>query len=554
MSFRAQDLDQVPAETADVARAAFPKGHAYLTLRDKFGTLFPDELFRKLFAWRGQPAEAPGRLAVITILQFAEGLSDQGAADAVRSRLDWKYLLALELKDPGFDASVLSEFRGRLVAGGAEQLLLETLLKQFEAAGLLVRGGRMRTDATHVLTAVRTLHRLECVGETLRQVLEVLAVAAPEWLRAQVPAEWFARYGRRFEEYHLPLGRAARYALAETIGADGFQVLSWIYAPSAPHWLRELPAVAILRQIWLQQFYATPAGKPVRWRAADDLPPSSQLICTPYDAEARYSQKRTTIWTGYKTHLTETCDGDRPHLITDVQTTVATAADVDQVSKIQADLAARDLLPVQQLVDSAYLSGQQVLTSQRTHGIDLIGPMLGDHSWQARAPRGYAASNFVLDWSAQQARCPQGQTSVKWTATQHLKGQPVVVIRFGQAACQACPVRSDCVRSASSPRVLKLRPQAEHETLLAARARQLTADFRTLYATRAGIEGTLSQAVRNSGLRRSRYIGLAKTHLQHVLTASATNLLRVAAWLMDRPVAHTRHSAFGKLRPALALA
>jgi transposase len=277
MSLRPQDLDQVPAETAEVARAAFPKGHAYLTLRDKFGALFSDELFRKLFAWRGQPAEAPGRLAVVTVLQFAEGLSDQPAADAVRSRLDWKYLLALELKDPGFDASVLSEFRSRLVAGGAEQLLFETILKQFREAGLLKAGGRARTDATHVLAAVRTLHRLECVGETLRRALDVLAVAVPEWLRARVPPEWFERYGHRFEEYRLPVGRPARYALAEQIGADGFQLLGWIYAPTAPAWLRELPAVEVLRQIWLQQFYATPAGKPVRWRQADDLPPSTQL-------------------------------------------------------------------------------------------------------------------------------------------------------------------------------------------------------------------------------------------------------------------------------------
>ncbi len=554
MSLRPQDCEQVPTETAEVARAAFPKGHAYLTLRDKFGALFTDELFQKLFAWRGQPAEAPGRLAVVTVLQFAEGLSDQQAADAVRSRLDWKYLLALELKDPGFDASVLSEFRGRLVAGGAEQLLFETVLKQFGEAGLLQRGGRARTDATHVLAAVRTLHRLECVGETLRQALEVLAVVIPDWLRAQVPPEWFERYGRRFEDYRLPVGRPARHGLAETIGADGFQLLGWVYAPSAPLWLRELPAVQVLRQVWLQQFYATPPGQPVRWRQADDLPPSTQLICTPYDAQARYSQKRQTIWTGYKVHLTETCDPDQPHFITDVQTTLAPLADVDQLPKIQADLAGRGLLPAEQMVDAAYVSSQQVLASRQTYGIDLVGPMPGNQSWQARAQQGYATPDFALDWAAQQARCPQGHTSVKWTTTHNRHGQPVVVVRFDKATCRVCPARAACVRSADNPRVLSLRPQAEHAALLAARARQLTPDFQTLYATRAGIEGTLSQAVRNSGLRRSRYLGLAKTHLQHLLTATATNLLRAAAWLMGRPFARTRRTAFAKLAPALALA
>jgi transposase len=551
MSLRPQDYEQVPPETAEVARAAFPKGHAYLTLRDKFGALFGDEQFRKLFAWRGQPAEAPGRLAVVTVLQFAEGLSDQQAADAVRSRLDWKYLLALELKDPGFDASVLSEFRSRLVAGGAEQLLFETVLKQVGEAGLLKRGGRTRTDATHVLAAVRTLHRLECVGETLRQALDVLAVAVPEWLRAQVPVEWFERYGHRFEDYRLPATRPARYALAEQIGADGFQLLGWVYAPPAPHWLRELPAVEILRQVWLQQFYATPPGEPVRWRQADDLPASTQMICTPYDAQARYSQKRQTTWTGYKVHLTETSNGDQPHFITDVQTTLAPLADVDQLPKIQADLADRGLLPTQQVVDSAYISSHQVLASQQTYGIDLIGPANANHSWQARAQNGYATTDFVLDWQTGTARCPQGQTSVKWTPTTNRHGQPVVVVRFDQATCRTCPARALCVRSAQSPRGLSIRPQAEYESLRTARARQLTPDFRAIYATRAGIEGTLSQAVRNSGLRRSRYIGLAKTHLQHLLTATAINLLRAAAWLMGQPRAKTRSPAFAKLGLAL---
>ncbi len=554
MSLRPQDLDQVPTETAEVARAVFPKGHAYLTLRDKFGALFADELFRKLFAWRGQPAEAPGRLAVVTVLQFAEGLSDQQAADAVRSRLDWKYLLALELKDPGFDASVLSEFRSRLVAGGEEQLLFETVLKQLGEAGLLKRGGRARTDATHVLAAVRTLHRLECVGETLRQALDVLAVAVPEWLRAQVPPEWFERYGRRFEDYRLPEARSARYALAETIGADGFQLLGWVCAPSAPYWLRELPAVEVLRQVWLQQFYATPPGAPVRWRQADDLPPSAHLICTPYDPQARYSKKRQTIWTGYKVHLTETCDPDQPHFITDVQTTLAPLTDVDQLPKIQADLAARALLPAQQVVDSAYISSHQVLTSHQTYGIDLVGPANANHSWQARAQQGYATTDFVLDWQTCTARCPQGQTSVKWTTTANRHGQPVVVIRFDRATCRTCPARPMCVRSPKNPRVLSIHPQAEYEALRTARARQLTPNFQSLYATRAGIEGTLSQAVRNSGLRRSRYIGLAKTHLQHLLTATATNLLRAAAWLMGHPRACTRTPAFAKLAPALVLA
>ena len=165
-----------------------------------------------------------------TVLQFAEGLSDRQAADAVRSRIDWKYALSLELTDPGFDHTVLSEFRTRLVAGQAELLLLDAFLARVRERGLLNVRGRQRTDSTHVLAAIRVLNRLELVGETLRHALNSLAVVAPAWLQAQAPAAWFDRYGRRLENYHWPQTAAARETLAATIGADGRQLLQAVEA------------------------------------------------------------------------------------------------------------------------------------------------------------------------------------------------------------------------------------------------------------------------------------------------------------------------------------
>jgi len=168
MSLRPTPCRDVPAATAAIARAAFPNGSPYLRLRDHLGTIFTDAQFASLFAPCGQPAECPWRLALVSLLQFAENLSDRRAADAVRSRIDWKYLLGLELTDPGFDASVLSEFRGRLVAGGLEEQLLDTLLVLCREHKLLSARGRQRTDSTHVLGAVRSLNRLACVTETMR--------------------------------------------------------------------------------------------------------------------------------------------------------------------------------------------------------------------------------------------------------------------------------------------------------------------------------------------------------------------------------------------------
>ncbi len=199
---------------------------------------------------------APACLALVTMMQFAEGLSDRQAAHAVRGRIDWKYTLGLGLTDPGFDASVLSECRTRLIAGRAEATLFELMLGRFREAGRRKARGQQRTDSTHVLAAIQPINRLECVEETMRQALNVFAVVAPDWLRGQGPATWFDLYGPRLVEYRWPPGRAARYALAEPIGADGLQLFQWIYASPTPLWFRDIPEAEVLRQGWVQQFYS----------------------------------------------------------------------------------------------------------------------------------------------------------------------------------------------------------------------------------------------------------------------------------------------------------
>jgi transposase len=545
MSLRPEEIPPVPEETCRVAQAAFPRGNIYMRMRDELGAIYDDQLFISLFPARGQPAESPWRLALTTVMQFAEGLSDRQAADAVRSRIDWKYALSLELTDPGFDHTVLSEFRTRLVAGQAERLLLDTFLAQVRERGLLKVRGRQRTDSTHVLAAIRVLNRLELVGETLRHALTSLAVVAPAWLQAQAPAAWFDRYGRRLENYHLPQTAAAREALAATIGADGRQLLQAVEAATELPWLREVAAVQTLRQVWAEQ-YTDPPG-PLRWRAVQERLPAAALIASPYDVEARYCTKRGIAWVGYKVHLTETCEDDQPHLITGVMTTPATTPDCVMGPLIQDDLAARHLLPSMHLLDAGYVDAELLVTAQTAHQVDVVGPPFGSYSHQRRAGQGYDLSAFGIDWEAQQARCPQGQTGIRWTPGREVSGDPVVRIRFHAATCRACPVRQACTQAKDAPRQLTVRPQAHHEAIQAARQRQETAAFTAQYARRAGIEGTQSQAIRRCGVRQCRYLGQAKTRLQHILTATALNLVRVAAWLEDIPRATTRRSTFATL-------
>ena len=327
MSLKPEPIGPIPQETVRLAKAVFPEGSTFMKMRDELGTLYQDEMFATLFPKDGQPALAPWRLALVTIMQFAEGLSDRQAAHAVRARLDWKYALGLELEDRGFDFSVLSEFRARLIAGNAEYVLFETMLTCLKQRGLIKAGGRQRTDATHVLAAVRAINRVVCVGETMRAALNTLAEVAPEWLRSFAPDEWYERYEHRVEEYRLPKEQAKRTALVETIGADGYMLLNAIYSTPELNWLAHVRAVEILRRVWVQQFELI-EGQP-HFRANDNIPPPPKMICSPYDIEATYGRKLTTWWVGYKVHLTESCDEDSPRLITHVETSRAGNGDVD---------------------------------------------------------------------------------------------------------------------------------------------------------------------------------------------------------------------------------
>ncbi len=203
-------------------------------------------------------------------MQYGEGLTDRQAADAVRTRIAWKYVLRLELTDTGFDFSVLSEFRGRLLPHEADRRLFDRLLSRCRERGWIKARGKQRTDSTHVLAAIRTLRRLECVGETMRHALNVLAEVAPDGLLSHMDPQWAERYEKRFSDFRLPKEEKKRVELAETIGADGRRLLAWVYAEEKLPWLRELDAVQTLRRVWLQHYHASEQGTrlPCRWRTA----------------------------------------------------------------------------------------------------------------------------------------------------------------------------------------------------------------------------------------------------------------------------------------------
>lgn len=417
---------EIPAQTAKIASASFPKGNMYMKMYDELGVLYADSEFAALFPTTyGKSAMSPGKLALITVMQFAEGLSDRQAADAVRSRIDWKYALGLEITDSGFDCSVLSEFRARLC---------------------------------------------------------------------------------------------------------------------------ELDSVETLRKVWRQQYTFDHSG--LIWRDPDrtGLPPNSICIESPYDIEARNSSKREINWTGYKVHLSETCDEQTPNLITHVETTAATTPDGEITSMIHQQLAQKDLLPQEHYVDAAYVDAYQLVESNQAYQVSLVGPVAVDTSWQAKLKTGFDVSAFVIDWDKQVAICPQGNSSRLWRTARDCNHNPLIEIVFERKTCAACPVRNLCTSSATAARKIKLRPRDEYQALVERRHQQQTPQFQQNYARRAGVEGTISQGVGRFDLRRTRYFGLAKTHLQHIATACAINLSRFFDWSNHATKARTRTSSFAKLR------
>src|SRR5437016_8682930 len=547
MSMKPQGLEPIPEETRLLVQRLCPKGTMVTQLRDALGPIYSDEPFAHLFAKRGRAAEAPWRLALVTALQAVEGLTDRQAAQAVHLRMDWRYALALPLDDTGFDYSILSDFRQRLLAANAQELILEPILQVCRQRGWLKAGGKQRTDATAVVARVRALSSLESVGESMRAALNALAQQEPAWLREHLNPDWFDRYVHRFELARFPKAETQRKQLRQQVGEDVAQLLACLEEGQTPQSLRSLPEVSLLRQVFAQHYEQE--GEQIRWRDGPAVS-NEQRIVSPYDPEARSSRKRDRVWLGYKVHLTETCDQDPsgPHVITHVETTVATVQDADVLAPIHDHLRAKDLEPAEHYVDQGYPSGPELVRQARL-GTQLIGPVGQDPSWQQREHSGYAVQDFVLDWQAKVATCPQGKQSVGWTAPPDRRQHASVVIRFATATCRSCPVRAQCTRGQGG-RTLTLTPPEVHAALVERRAVQRSPAFVQQYALRAGIEGTLSQVLRTTRLRRTPYEGLPKTHLHHVAIAAGLNLKRI--------VVHLHAQSLGKpsrpARPKSALA
>jgi len=522
-----------------------------MRVRDALGALFADTdftsgPFAEMYSTLGQPGLSPALLTMVMILQFRHNLSDQDAARAVCDRISWKYALGLELEYGGFDASVLTEFRARLAEDGRVDGLLEVMLDRLKTAGLVKAGGRQRTDSTHVIACVRRLNRIETVGETLRAALEAIARISPAWIVPLLEVGWDERYGRKVETARL-LSRknASAQILADQIGADGRKLLQAIDTDPVASWMNTLPEVEVLRLVCNQQYTAMSTGR-LRLKTAEELPPAAERIHSPYDPEARYSTKDTgdkpTEWVGSKAHLTESCDEDLPNLITDVHTTPATEPDVVATTAIQDKLVARDLAPGEHLTDGGYPSAENIAASAQ-RDITLLAPVTVVTGRNAQKGT-FTPAEFTIDWDAGVATCPAGVAS----RSRKPDKRGLVTFAFSRRDCRPCPIRGQCTLAKPDiPRRITIHPEPIHTARMAAHTAQDSDSWRKTYHARAGIEGTISEAVRGPNIRHSRYRGLAKTHLQNVFSAMAINIGRLGAYFDIKPATQRRPTRIHEL-------
>jgi transposase len=518
MSVQNHWSEEIPADTAALGAQLLDPDDPYRLVGQEASRFFCFQDFVALYAAIGRGAICPIVLSLVTIFQYLENLPDREAAKQARLRIDWKYALHQPLAWLGFHYSDLCHFRQRLLAHGQERLVFEQVLQWVQQHGLIRKGGRQRTDSSHLLGAVERLSRLELAWETLRLALRALQQAAPIWYAPTIPAACHDVYAERHSDWRLTAEEVP--PALQRAGADGYWLLDRLAA--APEVAQQLPEVTTLRTVWDQQFERTAAAvqaKPVPIKGKD-------LIVTPHDPDVRWAKKRRTEWVGYKSQVTETADPEQAvQFITDIDVVAANDGDSEQIDPIHARLAERHLLPREHLVDQGYPSGPN-LAHSASRGVELVGLIAVDPSHK---PAGYRPADFTLDFAARQATCPEGQTAVTWKESRVPEApddpqRREVQITFG-AACADCPARSQCT-SGQGGRTLTV--SAFHTELTARRAEQETAEFKERLKARAGIEGTISELTRCHGTRRARYRGKAKVRLQALFTGAAVNVKRLA--------------------------
>jgi transposase len=518
MSLQMNWNTEIPNDAAEVGREILTQDDPYRLVGEGVNDFLSLKDFADLYSELGRSAICPIILSLITVFQFLENIPDRAAARWAVSRIDWKYALHLPLTWSGFHFSSLSNFRQRLLEHNAEWLIFEKVLEWVRSLGFLKKYGKQRSDSTHLLGSVERLSRLELVWETLRVTLRAIEAAMPEWYQEIIPAAFHEAYVERQSDWRL--SKAEMKAEMQKAGRDGFWLLDHLN-DGAPPSILELAEIETLRTVWNQQFERRPDTQKVKVLPPPGEGKGKDLIVTPHDPDARWSEKRGKDWVGYKLQVTETAEDEAAvQFITDIDVVPANEDDSEAVDEIQHRLITRDLKPDEHYVDKGYVSGPNMAHSA-DRDIELVGPALADTS---RKPEGYKQSDFEIDFEKQEVTCPEGKTCEQWYERPQPDGHVGAEVQF-RGQCEGCPARDQCAPGKSG-RTLSISPY--YQELNQRRAEQETEAFKEKMKRRPAVEGTISELTRKHGARRARYRGTSKERLQASFMGAAVNLKRLA--------------------------
>jgi len=464
---------------------------------------FSDREFQDLYEEGGRYPVSPSLLACMTILQYMFRVSDRQAVECTIMRRDWRIALGIGPDWEGFCPTVLVRFRQRLKRAGRQKEIFDRVLGQVRKLGLL-RGRRLRVDATHLLADVAVLSRGDMIQEAIRVV-----VCAAERADAELCGNVaFRRLREAYaEEVWVGGGRSDEARLVE-LGRDG-QALLGLCGD------RPVRGKEVLEQILRENFFFPEDGQDPRPLEPDERP--ADHIMTPHEPDVRLGKKGEKLWLGDKAHFVETAEPDGPNFITDVLTTDPRREDSTQtealLERARFGMGELDMM----LADAGYSSAHNSKQAAAL-GVDLVSPPRQNTS-DAAIP----LSAFAIDLERRVARCPEGKESIVWQVRDRR-----INIRFRRADCRACPRRAECTKSKQGR---SLGISRDYDQLLWDRARAQTEEFKALYRQRAAIEGTISQLVHLCGLRRSRYRGPTGRAFHALMAAAALNVRRLLGCL-----------------------
>ena len=480
------------------------------TLRPQLESLYCED--------NGRPAIDPVILAAVTLLQYMERVTDRAAAEHVVFHLGWKYALDLELTYEGFHPTVFVYFRDRLEGKKAQRVIFDGVVGLLTELGLVKKTGPQRLDSTHVVGYVKAMSRLDCATETVRLALEALDGV----MGADERPEFWHRLWTLYVQSKVDWGlskkeRESRY---QHCGRDIEQLLGWLVGKGSK--LNTLKAVELLRRVFEEQFEVVEGKlRPTTKRPA-------RAVQNPHDPDAHYADKGKKQWVGYKVHVVESVDPQKPannkgepteHFITEILTTEAAQDEMAGLAEaLKREQEHHELKPKAMYADGGYVT-EKTLTEAETRGMELLGPTRPDPH---KGP--YNADAFQVNIDKRQAICPQGKTSTQCSRIKdRYMGAEYYRIEWA-SQCDGCAVQKQCTRSKTGRRILVV--GLRHDLVRKRREQMREAEFSKSMYPRNGIEATHSELVRGHGLRRTKYRGFSRVSLSHYLMGAACNVKR----------------------------